>query len=164
MQAQLPTKSSSHARHVARACAGLLLIFVGADHYYEYSVDGYSVLPTVGTLFLLNFISASLLGMLLLAPVKRVFHRLGTRILELTTVGGFGIAVTSLAALLISERTRLFGWMELNYRPAIVVALVSEAAATLSLGLLLLLLRRGRRGRSISSELIEYAQARPRAT
>jgi hypothetical protein len=54
--------------------------------------------------------------------------------------------------------------MELNYRPAIVVALVSEAAATLSLGLLFLLLRRGRRERSISSELIEYAQARPRAT
>jgi nucleoside recognition membrane protein YjiH len=115
-------------------------------------------------LFLLNFISASLLGVLLLAPVKRVFHQLGTRVLELTTVGGFGIAVTSLAALLISERTRLFGWMELNYRPAIVVALVSEAAATLSLGLLFLLLRRGRRERSISSELIEYAQARPRAT
>jgi hypothetical protein len=54
----------------------------------------------------------------------------------------------------------------INYRPATVVALVSGAAATPApiSGLLLLLLHRGRRERTILSELIKYAQATPRAT
>jgi hypothetical protein len=62
---------STGARVGVRGLAALLLIFVGADHYYEYSVDHYSVLPTIGTLFLLNFFSASAIGVALLAPLSR---------------------------------------------------------------------------------------------
>jgi hypothetical protein len=126
----------------------LLLLFVGADHYYQYSARDYSVIPTIGTLFLLNFISATALGLILLVPVKRWSRRFGTAVLSLAAAGGAGIAGTSLVALLISEQTKLFGFMELNYRTEIVVAIASEAAATVVLTALLgLLVRAWRSGR-----------------
>jgi hypothetical protein len=119
-------------RLVVRVLAAFLLIFVGADHYYEYSVDHYSVLPTIGTLFLLNFLSATIVGLILLAPLHRIVHRFDVLIVRLAALSGFGIAATSLAALLVSEHTTLFGFMESNYRPAIIVAIASEAAAAFS--------------------------------
>jgi hypothetical protein len=130
--------TSTRLRLAARALAAVLLLFVGADHYYEYSVDHYSVVPTIGTLFLLNFISATAIGILLLAPLERMFHRFGGLVLQIAAVSGFGVAATSLAALLVSEQTRLFGFMELNYRPAILVAIASEAAAAVCCALLAL--------------------------
>ncbi len=122
-----------------RAIGAILLIAVGADHYYEYSVDSYSVLPTIGTLFLLNFIAATALGLMLLAPLDRMMRRFGSAAFELVAVAGFGIAASSLVALLVSEQTRLFGFMELNYRPAIIVAIALEAAAAACLALVLVL-------------------------
>ena len=135
----LVSNKSSNQRLAVRSLGAFLLLFVGADHYYEYSVGHYSVLPTIGTLFLLNFISATVVGLLLLAPLDRMFHRFGGIVLELATLSGVGIAATSLVALLVSEQTPLFGFMEQNYRPAIIVALVSEAAAASLLALLLVL-------------------------
>jgi hypothetical protein len=123
------SRNPAHVRLAVRLLAAALIVFVGADHYYEYAVDQYRVLPTIGTLFLLNFVSASAVGLLLLAPLERVFPRRGSALTKLAALSGFGIATTSLAALLVSEQTPLFGFMELNYRPAILVALVSEAAA-----------------------------------
>jgi hypothetical protein len=130
--------TSTRARLAARALAAVLLLFVGADHYYEYSVDHYSVVPTIGTLFLLNFISATAIGILLLAPLERMLRRFGGVVLQIAAVSGFGVAATSLAALLVSEQTKLFGFMESNYRPAIVVAIASEAAAAVCCALLAL--------------------------
>ena len=139
----IPTQA--HVRLTVRVLGAILLLFVGADHYYEYSVDQYSVLPTIGTLFLLNFISATALGLLLLAPLNRLFHRFAGAALEICAAAGFGVAATSLAALLVSEQTPLFGFMESNYRPAILVAIASEAAAALCCVLLLVLSHRARR-------------------
>jgi hypothetical protein len=131
-------RRSTRAHLAARALAAVLLLFVGADHYYEYTVDHYSVVPTIGTLFLLNFISATAIGILLLAPLERMFHRFGGVVLQIAAVSGFGIAATSLAALLVSEQTTLFGFMESNYRPTILVAIASEAAASVCCALLAL--------------------------
>jgi hypothetical protein len=124
-----------------RVLGAILLLFVGADHYYEYSVDQYSVLPTIGTLFLLNFISATVIGLILLAPLSRLFHRFDRVLLQLAAISGSGIAATSLVALLVSEHTKLFGFMESNYRPAIIIAIASEAAAALVLALLFAITR-----------------------
>jgi hypothetical protein len=124
---------SPRTRLTLRVLGALLLVFVGADHYYEYSVHDYSVLPTIGTLFLLNFISATAIGVILLAPLDRILHRFGRSVLQLAALSGFGIAATSLVALLVSEHTKLFGFMESNYRPAIIVAIASEAAAAVTL-------------------------------
>jgi len=91
MQPDSHIRSSSRAVLAIRVFGALLVLFVGADHLYEYSHDDYSVLPTIGTLFLLNFISATLVGALLLAPVKRVFGRFGDRVLEVAALSGFGV-------------------------------------------------------------------------
>jgi hypothetical protein len=139
------TTKRSRAHAAVRVVAAILLLSVGADHYYEYSVDHYSVLPTIGTLFLLNFISSTVIGLILLAPLDRVARRSGKAISVLATLSGLGIAATSLVALLVSERTPLFGFMESNYRPAIVVAIALEAASSACLALLLLLSLRTRR-------------------
>jgi hypothetical protein len=165
MQPQSQIRSSSRAVLAVRVLGALLVLFVGADHLYEYSHDDYSVLPTIGTLFLLNFISATLVGALLLTPVKRVFGRFAARVLELAALSGFGIAVTSLAALIYSEQAPLFGFMESNYRPAIIVALASEAAATLFMAWMFVLLRRERRTTGPSrNERSDFSRAQPRPT
>lgn len=139
---------SAQARLLVRLLGAILLLFVGADHYYEYAVDHYSALPTIGTLFLLNFISATLVGLILLTPLRRMLRRFHAPALQLLSISGFGIAATSLAALLVSEQTKLFGFMESNYRPAIIVAIASEAAAAVVLGLLFALSWRARRAAS----------------
>ena len=150
MTRSLGSVTHSNTSYLAvRVLGALLLLFVGADHYYEYAVDDYSVLPTIGTLFLLNFISASLVGLILLAPLGRVVPRFRGIVLELAALSGSAIAATSLVALLVSEQTKLFGFMESNYRPAIIVAIASEAAAATVLALLfgMTVARRRRLGR-----------------
>jgi hypothetical protein len=129
---------SPRTRLALRVAGALLLLFVGLDHYYEYSVQSYSVLPTIGPLFLANFISATGVALLLLTPVERLARRTGPLIVRAAAAGGFAIAASSFVALLISEQTKLFGFMESNYRPEIVVALASEAAAAVVLALLAL--------------------------
>src|SRR5689334_695056 len=101
--------SSPRTRTALRVLGALLLIFVGLDHYHEYSAQSYSVIPTIGTLFLLNFISATAIGLLLLAPVERITRRLGLLTVRVAAVSGFAIAASSLVALLVSEQTKLFG-------------------------------------------------------
>src|SRR5271167_2473671 len=93
------SKKTTDRYLAVRALGAILILFVGADHLYTYSVDQYSALPTIGTLFLLNFISATAVGLLLLAPLERMFHRYAGVVLELATVSGVGIAATSLVAL-----------------------------------------------------------------
>ena len=130
---------SDQTRLAVRVLGATLLLFVGADHYYEYAARDYSAIPTIGTLFLLNFVSATIVAFLLLTPLERVSQRLGRPALALFAASGAGIAATSLLALLVSEQTKLFGFMEQNYRPEILVAIASEAAAMLVLAILTIL-------------------------
>jgi hypothetical protein len=154
---------SSRARTTTRVLGAILLVFVGADHYYEYSVDQYSVLPTIGTLFLVNFVSASVVGLALLMPLERLFGRFGRAAVELAAASGFAIAATSLAALLISEQVKLFGFMESNYRPAIIVAIASEAAGAVCLAALGLLTLRARTAGEPAGHVIEPPGSHARA-
>lgn len=136
---------SQHTLLAVRVLGALALLFVGLDHYYEYSAQDYSVLPTIGTLFLLNFISATAIGLILLAPLGRMFHRAGRLVCQAAALSGAGIAATSLVALLVSEQTKLFGFMESNYRPEIIVAIASEAIAAVLLSALFALIYGHRR-------------------
>jgi hypothetical protein len=135
------TLTSPRTLLAVRIVGALLLLFVGIDHYYQYSVDSYSVVPTIGTLFLLNFISASVVGVVLLVPLDRTAPRVGRLVHRAAALSGAGIAGTSLVALLISEQTKLFGFMESNYRTTIVVAIATEAAAAIVLAALFFLSR-----------------------
>jgi len=117
-----------------RALGALSLLAVGAVHLHQY-LALYSAIPTIGTLFLLNFAGATAIGLGLLVPVEHLLGRLGGAALALLTAGGIGLAATSLVFLLISERTPLFGFMEPGYDPsAIMASRVAEPATVFLLG------------------------------
>jgi hypothetical protein len=84
------------------------------------------------------FLGAGLVGVLLFAPVRRLGRRVGDVILVLAALGGIGIALGTLASLLISEYTPLFGFMESGYRLAIDLTLLFDVLTTAFLGFFLL--------------------------
>jgi hypothetical protein len=117
--------------------AAVALLAVGAVHLEQYTIGHYSAVPTIGSLFLVNFVAATVFGLALLAPFGSISPRLG-RLVDVTAApGGLGVAAGALVALLISERTPLFGFMEHGYRFAIVIAIASETLAIVALGALL---------------------------
>jgi hypothetical protein len=107
---------------------------VGVVHAEQYYGAYFSVVPTIGTLFLLSFVGSGVVAVVLIAPVRRLGRSVGDLILVLAALGGIGIAVGSLASLLISEFTPLFGFMESGYRVAVVLALVFDGLTTVFLG------------------------------
>lgn len=117
-----------------RATGALALIAMGALHLQQYYDAGYSAIPTIGTLFVLNFAGGVALGLPLLLPVERLPGRAGAVAVPLLAFTGAAMAATAFAFLLISQQTPLFGWLETAKTSAITVALVSEAIATVSLG------------------------------
>jgi hypothetical protein len=130
-----------------RMLAGLTLLAIGGIHYQQYRYAFYSAIPTIGPLFLLNFIGATGLGLFLLAPGKSRLGRLGNRLEQLTALAGIGLAASGLAALLISENAPLFGFMEHGYRFVIVLTITSEVVAIAVLTLFLVLARSRAHGR-----------------
>jgi hypothetical protein len=121
---------------IARAAlylGALAVLATGVDHIQQYYVDNYSTVPTIGTLFFLNFVSAVIVTAGLVAPLGRVAGRYADAIRAVMAVGGIGIAVLSLAGLFVSESSGLFGFVEHGYRMAIALAIVAEVAATVFL-------------------------------
>ena len=118
----------------ARFLGALAILGVGAVHLQQYIGNGYSTVPTIGTLFLLNAISAGVVGFALLLPLGRIVgrHRVDGAVGALA-LAGVGIAVGSLVALFISESGTLFGFAEHDYRTVIVIAIAVEALATVLL-------------------------------
>jgi hypothetical protein len=127
------------AAQLTRYLGALALVAVGMDHIEQYYADFYSAIPTIGTLFALNFASATLVAIGLVAPVGRIAGRWAGVVLALLAVAGIGIAAGSLAGLLVSENGGLFGFMEQGYREAIVLSIVLEVATIILLGLFLAL-------------------------
>jgi hypothetical protein len=118
----------------ARVLGALSLLAVGAVHLQQY-FELYSAIPTIGTLFVLNFAGATIVGLALLAPVERLLGRLGSAVLALLTLAGVAQAATAFVFLWISERTPLFGFMEPGYDPeAILAARIAETATVICLG------------------------------
>src|SRR3954468_22150296 len=115
-----------YARRAVRYLGAAALLGVGIDHIQQYFGASYSAIPTIGTLFALNFASAVLLAAGLIAPIERIFPRAGNLILGFLAASGIGVAMGSVIALLVSEQTPLFGVMEHGYRQAIVISIVLE--------------------------------------
>jgi hypothetical protein len=130
---RLPTSRRSIVARACRYLGALAVLATGVAHIEQYAVDNYSTVPTIGTLFLLNFIAAVVITVGLIAPLRRVTGRYTDVVRAVFAVGGLGLAVLSLAALFVSESSGLFGFVEHGYRMAIVVAIVVEVAATGSL-------------------------------
>jgi hypothetical protein len=118
----------------ARMLGAAATLAVGAVHLQQY-FKFYSSVPTIGTLFLLNFLGASAIGLALLAPIERLAGRFASAAVALVSLGGVGLAATSFVFLFVSERTPLFGFQEPGYDPAaIAFSRVAEVAAVVFLG------------------------------
>ena len=136
---------------LTRALGALALLVVGGVHFEQYTVAHFSVIPTIGPLFLVNFIAATVLGLILLVPIGRSAGPIRLGFESLVALGGIGVSIGALAGLLVSEHTPLFGFMEHGYRLEIVIALAAEAAAILMLAAFVALaLKRARRLRGDS--------------
>lgn len=124
--------SDPHANHgrtsILRMLGAVAVLVVGGVHLQQY-LAGYHTIHVIGTLFLLNFIGATLIGLGLLVPMARLRSAQ-----PLLALGGIGLAATSIVFLFISEHQPLFGFQESGYRTAILVALAAEAAAVVALG------------------------------
>src|SRR4051812_33251891 len=113
---------------VLRITGALALLGAGVVHLQQYAGDSYSAIPTIGTLFILNLVAATVVAIGLLLPLHNATVR------RLFALGGASIAAGSLVALLVAENGGLFGFSESGYRFAIVLAIAFEAVAALCLG------------------------------
>jgi len=120
------SRPASAASGPLRRAGGVALLGVGLVHLEELVGDHYAAIPTIGTLFALNATAAAVIAVALWIPVGRVAH---------AGLAGAGIAVAagSLGALVVSERTTLFGFHEVGWRPVIVLAVVLEGATVVLL-------------------------------
>lgn len=122
---------------LTRLPAAVSLLAMGGVHIQQYIVQDYRVIPTIGPLFLLNFIGGTGLGLYFLIPVGRRAGRVTLLVDAVVALAGWFVAAGALVALLVSEHTPLFRFMEHGYRFAIVFAIVSEAVAFVALTVLL---------------------------
>jgi hypothetical protein len=142
LRARPAARRSRHgvAVELARYLGAVSILLVGAVHAQQYYEAYFYIVPTIGTLFLLSFIGAGVVGVVLLAPVRLLGRRLGDLILVLAALGAIGIALGTLVSLLISEYTPLFGFMESGYRLAVVLTLLFDGLTIAFLGVFLLLI------------------------
>jgi hypothetical protein len=120
---------------LARGLGAGAVLAVGAIHLQQYVVL-YSAVPTIGTLFLLNFMGATAIGLGLLAPLERLLgDRWGAAVVGLLALAGIALAAVALVFLTIAEHTPLFGFLEPGYHPgAILASRIFEVAAVVLLG------------------------------
>jgi hypothetical protein len=144
---QATTPSHSAAVTVARYVGALSLIATGAVHLQQYYAVYYRVIPTIGPLFLVNFLVGVALGLALLAPLD---HR-APELHRLAAIGGIVFAAATIIGLAVSENGTLFGFHEHGYRPAIVVSLAFEAVAIVSLAAYLMVSRPVRTHAAVAS-------------
>jgi hypothetical protein len=133
------TRRRELVAEIARYLGAVSILVVGAIHAQQYYDAYFYAVPTIGTLFLLSFIGAAIVGTVLFAPARLLGRRIGDLLLALAALGAIGIALGTLVSLLVSEYTPLFGFMESGYRLAIVLTLVFDGLTTAFLGLFLLI-------------------------
>jgi hypothetical protein len=113
----------------ARLLGALAVLTVGGVHLYEFE-HFYSPIPTIGTLFFLNFLGATAIGFGLLGPIERIGGGRGRSVVVLLAGAGIALAAVAFAFLLISQHTPLFGFKEPGYDPTGIDAVRSAEIAT----------------------------------
>lgn len=120
---------------------GAALLAVNAGIHANLWNTGYRTIPTIGVLFLLDVIGASLLALAVLLSSRRVLPvvAVAAALFELGTAGG----------LLLATHISLFGFTESSRATLYEQSLVTELAGTVALAVLAgLALRNARRGAS----------------
>jgi hypothetical protein len=139
MRSRLYVSHATTTWLVFRILGAAAVVALGAVHLHEYA-GPYGAIPTIGTLFLVNFVTSVAIGLVLLAPVEHIAGRWAGAVVAVATVGGIVLAATSYVMLLISERRPLFGFEEPGYDPpAIAASRVLAIAIVVLLGVSLLL-------------------------
>ena len=110
---------------------------------------------------MLNFAGGVGLGLALLLPVERLPGRAGAIAVPVLAFTGAAMAATSIAFLLISQQTPLFGFLETSTTSAITVAFVTESIATAALGARRPSRHRGRRRRAAFARRTRPGTNRP---
>ena len=122
------TRRRSAIAHATLYLGALAVLGIGVVHIQQYYGADYSTVPTIGTLFFLNFVSAVVITAGLVAPLGRIVIRAGF------AAAGIGLGVLSLVSLFISESSSgLFGFQEHGYGTPITLAIVAEAASVVLL-------------------------------
>src|SRR2546429_6959112 len=89
-----PARRDRHrnaAGEIARYLGAVSIVLVGVVHAQQYYDAYFSVVPTIGPLFLLSFIGTGVVGAALFAPVRRLAPRAGEAILPLPAPGATGV-------------------------------------------------------------------------
>ena len=123
------TRARPTIARVALYLGALAVLATGIAHVQQFYADDYSSVPTIGTLFYLNFVSAVVIAAGLVAPLGRIAGRYAGAIRDAFAVAGIGLGALSLIALFVSESSGLFGFQEHGYRTPIALAIVFEVAA-----------------------------------
>lgn len=119
---------------LARGLGAVAILTMGVIHLQQY-YGPYSAIPTIGTLFVVNVVAATLVGLALLSPLEHAAGRWRGAVVALVSAAGIALAGGSFVLLLISERTPLFGFQEPGYDPsAIALSRETEIAAVVLLG------------------------------
>jgi hypothetical protein len=120
---------------VLRFLGAIAVIVSGVVHLQQY-FGPYRDIPTIGPLFIVDFVAATVIGAALLAPIEHIAGRFAGAAIALVTAAGIGLTAGSLVMLAISERTPLFGFQEPGYDPAAIdLTRQTEIAAVVLLGL-----------------------------
>ena len=85
---------------LVRLLAAISLLAVGGVHFQQYIVADFRVIPTIGRLFLLNFIGGTVLGVHFLIPASRHPGRLGLLVDAMAALAGWFLAAGALVGLL----------------------------------------------------------------
>jgi hypothetical protein len=162
MDPHVTPKISLHPRVRVRPAAAVRLVASGSllaiagVHLQQYLGEDYRVIPTIGLLFLLNFIGGTTFGVYFLIPAGPRPSRIRSTVDAMAAVAALGLAAGAFVALFVSEHTPLFGFMEHGYRFAIMFAVASEAVAMVALVIQLALIasaRRPQRGQHLGRPL-----------
>jgi MYXO-CTERM domain-containing protein len=116
--------------------AGLVGAIAGI-HLDLWASHGYRSIPTIGTLFLLNGISGSLLALTCLAAPRRL--------LAATAASAVLFAAGTIVALVLAVNVGLFGFTESTHAPLFDQAIAVEATTILAAALLAALAAHRRR-------------------
>ena len=130
---RLRTPRRSTIARVALYLGAAAVLATGIAHVQQFYADDYKSVPTIGTLFYLNFVSAVVIAAGLVVPLGRIAGRYADMIRSAFAVAGIGLGALSLIALFVSESSGLFGFQENGYRTPIALAIVFEVAAIVCL-------------------------------
>lgn len=111
---------SARSVDLLRYAAAVLVLIVGLVHLQQY-VDFISEIPTIGVSFLLNAAGGAALAVALIWP-DRTLSRLAA-------VGGIGLCVGSLIAIVLAMGGGIFDYQEPNWRFPVVLSVIAEVAA-----------------------------------